>query len=280
MKIKVILTGGTVGSEKTNGVVSNNPNSNIALQWKEKFNSKINFEVIQLYSILSENIKTDNLELLLKEVQKDYSDYNGIIITHGSDTLSYTSAFVSIYCSEYKIPVVLTGADKVLSDSTSNGYSNFTKSVELIMDKRIGVWTVFDNIYKADSVMEADYCTDKFIQGNSPFEKAKPNKNIAFKNKVIIIKMYPFADYSLLKFSDDIKACLIIGYHSGTADEDAVKILLDKCNKQKIPLYLQGINKECAVYSSSNNLEKLGVNLIYNSTPEYSFASLMLKINR
>ena len=34
MKIKVILTGGTVGSEKVNGVVKNNKDSNIASMWK------------------------------------------------------------------------------------------------------------------------------------------------------------------------------------------------------------------------------------------------------
>ena len=44
MKIKVILTGGTVGSEKVNGVVKNNKDSNIASMWKEKFNSNIDFD--------------------------------------------------------------------------------------------------------------------------------------------------------------------------------------------------------------------------------------------
>ena len=88
MKIKVILTGGTVGSEKVNGVVKNNKDSNIALMWKEMFNSNIDFEVVNLYSILSENIKTENIEMLFAELRKDYSDYKGIIITHGSDTLS------------------------------------------------------------------------------------------------------------------------------------------------------------------------------------------------
>ena len=96
MKIKVILTGGTVGSEKVNGIVKNNKDSNIASMWKEKFNSNIDFDVVNLYSILSENIKIKNIEMLFAELIKDYSDYKGIIITHGSDTLSYTSAFVSI----------------------------------------------------------------------------------------------------------------------------------------------------------------------------------------
>ena len=69
MKIKVILTGGTVGSEKVNDVVKNNKDSNIASMWKEKFNSNIDFDVVNLYSILSENIKIKNIvttrELLL-----------------------------------------------------------------------------------------------------------------------------------------------------------------------------------------------------------------------
>lgn len=279
MKIKVILTGGTVGSEKVNGVVKNNKDSNIASMWKEKFNSNIDFDVVNLYSILSENIKTENIEMLFAELRKDYSDYKGIIITHGSDTLSYTSAFVSIFCKDYKIPVVLTGADKVLSDPTSNGYSNFTTSVELIMDNRVGVWTVFDSIFSADTVMEADYFSDKFRTGNSPLTVTKCSKNITFNNKVAIIKMYPFIDFGMINFTDNIKACLLIGYHSGTADENAVDTLLSKCKEKNIPLYLQGLNKESALYDSSNNLQDKGVNLVYNSTPEYAYATLMINVN-
>ena len=227
MKIKVILTGGTVGSEKVNGVVKNNKDSNIALMWKEKFNSNIDFEVVNLYSILSENIKTENIEMLFAELRKDYSDYKGIIITHGSDTLSYTSAFVSIFCKDYKIPVVLTGADKVLSDPTSNGYSNFTTSVELIMDNRVGVWTVFDSIFSADSVMEADYFSDKFRSGNSPLTVTKCSKNITFNNKVAIIKMYPFIDFSMI---NDVYYYIYIENNNIYVQFDTVKMkeLIDK----------------------------------------------------
>ena len=73
MKIKVILTGGTVGSEKVNGVVKNNKDSNIASMWKEKFNSNIDFDVVNLYSILSENIKNKIDEETSKLVQEAYS---------------------------------------------------------------------------------------------------------------------------------------------------------------------------------------------------------------
>ena len=64
-----------------------------------------------------------------------------------------------------------------------------------------------------------------------------------------------------------------------TADENAVDILLSKCKEKNIPLYLQGLNKESALYDSSNNLQDKGVNLVYNSTPEYAYATLMIKVN-
>ena len=62
MKIKVILTGGTVGSEKVNGVVKNNKDSNIALMWKEKFNSNI--------VVVSNSKDYDNLKMIEKRVSK------------------------------------------------------------------------------------------------------------------------------------------------------------------------------------------------------------------
>lgn len=91
--------------------------------------------------------------------------------------------------------------------------------------------------------------------------------------------MYPFIDFGMVNFTDNIKACLLIGYHSGTADENAVDILLSKCKEKNIPLYLQGLNKESALYDSSNNLQEKGVSLVYNSTPEYAYATLMIKVN-
>lgn len=48
--------------------------------WKEKFNSNIDFDVVNLYSILSENIKIKNIEMLFAELIKDYSDYKELLL--------------------------------------------------------------------------------------------------------------------------------------------------------------------------------------------------------
>ncbi len=60
--------------------------------------------------------------------------------------------------------------------------------------------------------------------------------------------MYHFIEFGMINFTDNIKACLLIGYHSGTSDENAVDTLLSKCKEKNIPLYLQGLNKrKCLV---------------------------------
>ena len=280
MKIKVIMTGGTVGSEEKNGVISNDKNKDVVAHWKEKSQSDIEFTKAYPYSILSENICIENWEMLLQELKKDITGYSGIIITHGSDTLSYTSAMVSIFCRDFKIPVVLTGANKVLSHPDSNGISNFEKAVDIIKGNKTGVWTVFDGIYPANCIMEANCFTDKFSLGECSGKYPKFNFDIKFKNKVMIIKEYPFADYSAVDLKNDVKAVLLVGYHSGTANENSVKVLAKKCRDKGISLYLQGSSSKSGIYSSTYNLKKSGVIPLYDMTAEYAFAFLMFEINK
>ncbi|MGN0459397.1 MAG: asparaginase domain-containing protein [Ruminococcus sp.] len=280
MKIKVIMTGGTVGSEEKDGVICNEKNKDVVALWQDKSNSNIAFTKVYPYSILSENICIENWEMLMQEISKDKAGYSGIIITHGSDTLSYTSAMVSIFCKEYKIPVVLTGANKILSDPESNGISNFEKAVEIVRENRTGVWTVFDGIYPANCIMEANCFTDKFSLGQCSDRYPKINSEIKFKNKVMIIKEYPFADYSTFDLSNEVKAVLLVGYHSGTANENSVKTLAEKCRNKGISLYLQGLSSKSGVYSSTDNLLKSGVTPLYDMTVEYAFAYLMFEVNR
>ena len=280
MKIKVIMTGGTVGSEEKDGVISNEKNKDVVALWQNKGDNDIKFVKVYPYSILSENISICHWELLLQELRKDTTGYSGIIITHGSDTLSYTSAMVSIFCKDFSIPVVLTGANKVLSDPTSNGIYNFGKSVEIVKENKKGVWTVFDGIYPANCIMEANCFTDKFSLGECPDKYPDGDFVTKFKNKVMIVKEYPFADYSAVDLANDVKAVLLVGYHSGTANENSVRVLAQKCRDKGISLYLQGGSSKSGIYSSTYNLIKSGVTPLYDMTAEYAFAFLMFEINK
>ena len=71
--------------------------------------------------------------------------YDGLIITHGSDTLSYSSAFLGLCLCGLDIPVALTAADLVPDDPRSNAVENLRACVEVIEKFRRGVFTVYKN---------------------------------------------------------------------------------------------------------------------------------------
>jgi L-asparaginase len=118
-----------------------------------------------------------NKETALEDNMKEYSRieakrefaYDGIIVTHGSDTLSYTAAFLSVAFSWIPIPLVLTAADYPLSNPHSNGMKNFTDAVDFIRKKHHpGVFAVWQNktgganLYHASQLLEAGTGNDCF----------------------------------------------------------------------------------------------------------------------
>ena len=157
-KICVLLTGGTICSlpNDNDKNTSNAAKTSIMLTkfFKEEsgspFQGKVDFDIVSLRrDILSENM-TMNIWLEIIQIFRTdilTGNYKGVIILHGTDTLAYTSSFLSMVLSGIKIPVCLVSAqlglgvylDKAkkkewVKNEKTNGYANFCASVELIMN--------------------------------------------------------------------------------------------------------------------------------------------------
>ena len=111
MKLLVILTGGTIGSGFCEEFISLNENSKNVLL--DGYNH-LQIDTVQPYTILSEQLKAEYINLLIKCVGENLNkDYDGIIITHGTDTLQYTASALSCIYSNTSIPVVLVSSNYV-----------------------------------------------------------------------------------------------------------------------------------------------------------------------
>ena len=154
--ILVILTGGTIGSCIKNGSIDidNSSKCMVVEKYKELYEKGLKctkpnhtaqnndsdtdvtdrFEVRESFSILSENSTVSYLNALLTEVANiDQSKYNGIIITHGSDTIPYTSALLgSVLKGRLEIPLVVVGTMLPLGVPGSDGVYNFASGVGII----------------------------------------------------------------------------------------------------------------------------------------------------
>ena len=77
----------------------------------------------------------------------DTALYSGVILTHGSDTLAYTSALLGMYFRHFDIPLFIIASNKPIGEKGSNGLFNFTSAVGLIKGgKYKGVFTLYERV--------------------------------------------------------------------------------------------------------------------------------------
>ena len=154
MNIFTILTGGTIGSKINNdGFIANG--SETAYRIIEMYNKKYSesgctFTTQEPYNILSENITADNILHLADTVRSavNTKKYDGIIITHGTDTLQYSAALLSYMLGDAKLPIVLVSSAYILDDDRANGLINFNAAVNFIKSKTgTGVYVSYRNEY-------------------------------------------------------------------------------------------------------------------------------------
>ena len=309
LKILVILTGGTIGSTIENNLINTTRKTSYRIieMYNEKYKDDINFEVVQPINILSENLVKDQWEVLGKYLLSiDLVNYDGVIITHGSDTLAYSSAFIGILMEKTSKPITITASNKVLDDKNSNGMDNFRGCVQIIKSGIKGVYTVYrDNnnrviVYNSTRLREADLYSDEFSSWGDVFGeiyndslKITQNNlnlynsgidvnlnNILNMKNVLMIRPYPSMNYDCFNLKN-VDAVVHIFYHSSTActfgDNTSIINFILKCNDMGIKIYgcCDKVNFGIK-YASSGKFFDNNIVILNNISPEEAYVRATL----
>ncbi len=319
-KILVVLTGGTIGSTVEGGdvdVTERSPYKLLKL-YQGKYGEGDEFEVINPFTALSENMGLGLWGLLCRTMWDIlYEDYEGVILAHGSDTLSYTSALLGILLCHVPVPVVLVASNRPLGEEGSNGLDNFRSAVELIHTHLLkGVYTVYqdnkgqDNVYLSTRITEADSYLDQFgcfggcvlgrmEDGKFLYHSAEVNPPLSklgqerpkfakscppFEKNILIIKPYPGLDYRSVDLSVRPAAVLHLLYHSATActarGDGSVLDLMERCRLEGIPFYAaSGKQPGGRAYVTGRAMMEKGAFLLSNISKEAAYAKLLLLYN-
>ena len=302
--ITYILTGGTIGSTVGEDGVAR-PDADVSgLFYKD---AKIRVP----YTILSENLDAKHLNLLIEETADSIREdgCEGIIITHGSDTLQYSAALLDIVFGGADIPVVLVAANYVLADPRSNGKANLYFAQRFIKEKRgRGVFVCYKNpgeevkIHSGRKLMPHEAFSDmirsvgdrilgyyndsedmfsaEYMQVGSADEKEHCDGNIPHLDEEpgSVLKIEPFPGMSYPEIGAGVKAILLGSYHSGTiAVNDSLKAFTDKAARRGITVWLCGISRNGTEYETISCYERLGIHPIYDVSPIYAYCMLWLK---
>ena len=141
--ILLLTTGGTIGSVPgPDGPIGHLSPDELLPHWggaPEAYTVTWK-EIFQQDSV---NVQPAQWQQLAREIFSHYAAYDGIVVTHGTDTLAYTSSMLSFMLQNPPIPVVITGAQIPLVSPLSDGVSNLRCALAMAASGTPGVFVAF-----------------------------------------------------------------------------------------------------------------------------------------
>ena len=298
MNIRIIFTGGTIGSAEKDNIISTDSKAAYTLleKYRKEYDAAdVSFETSEPLRMLSENLSASEINLIIKSVREAVTeDTDGIIVTHGTDTIQYTAAALSLILDSINIPVMLVSSAYPLDDERQNGTDNFAAAVEFIKEKAgCGVFVPYrnkengpvmihdalmlmshhettDSLFSLDDEYYACYMKDhNEIILNAGFHKAEMSEHekpadIGYSDDpgILVVAPYPGCSYEFGELTG-YKYVLFRPYHSATLDTANEKFVsfCRKATEAGLKLYLSGCSRS-TMYESTLTYRSLGIEIL------------------
>jgi len=144
-RMLLITTGGTIASVPTGeGLAPDSTNSLIRDALGLVAAADYEVDVFPLFSIDSSNMQPEEWKKIAECVAQKRRGYDGIVITHGTDTMGYTASALTYMLQGIDMPVVLTGSQLPIAHPLSDGYENLRCAFAMAASGVPGVFVAFD----------------------------------------------------------------------------------------------------------------------------------------
>ncbi len=143
-KILLIATGGTIASGYTEEGLSPKIGAGELLRYVEEHRKFCQVDVVQPFSLDSTNIYAKHWLELAELIEKYYPEYDGFVVSHGTDTMAFTAAALSYLVQSSRKPIVITGSQKPIDLPVTDARTNLLDSLLYASQERAhGVSIVF-----------------------------------------------------------------------------------------------------------------------------------------
>ena len=307
MDILIIFTGGTIGSEVKDGYICVNTTGIQAFLSSTDFSSKnINIHTENPYTILSETLNGTHIARLVSFINDNISSYDGIIVTHGTDTLQYTAAALGYAFSDTDIPIILVSSNYVLNDPRANGMDNLSYAIDYICNNgKPGIYASYRNtghdkkLYNALCLLPHQIYDDSLYELENSKHDTLPDPGVMNRaclkleehSPVLWLRAYPGMHFPSLLTDTSIstvsgshtagyaiyKYVLLDSYHSGTIDTSSheLKTFSAVAKQLGIGIFLIGLDSEIT-YETTKSYTDLGINILPRISPAAAYMKLWI----
>ena len=141
--ILLLTTGGTIACAP--GSEGLEPQKGQILERElERLRSFYDITVKDIICLDSSNITPEQWQLIARSVFENKDRFDGIVISHGTDTMAYTASAVTFMLPNISVPVVFTGSQLPLTELLSDGPANLRTAFAMAASETPGVFLAFD----------------------------------------------------------------------------------------------------------------------------------------
>ncbi|MDO4170056.1 MAG: asparaginase [Lachnospiraceae bacterium] len=142
-KILLLSTGGTIASIQTeHGLMPGHSADNL-LSYVPNLNALCEIEYKEIINLDSTNLQPENWIQMAKTIALEQNHYDGIVITHGTDTMAYSASALSFMLQNIKKPIILTGSQLSITEQTTDAIQNLYDAFCTAVSGIPGVYIVF-----------------------------------------------------------------------------------------------------------------------------------------
>ena len=142
-KILLLTTGGTIASVPgSDGLEPHR--SGVMERELQQLRTYYDISVRDVMCLDSSNIRPEEWQLIAREIFGNRAGFDGIVVSHGTDTMAYTASAVTYMLPDIDLPVVFTGSQLPLADMLSDGPDNLRTAFAMAASGHPGVFLAFD----------------------------------------------------------------------------------------------------------------------------------------
>jgi L-asparaginase len=311
--ILIIYTGGTIGMRRDeNGTLVPFDFNTIEQEFPAVRNLNVDISVYKMEAIDSSNVTPARWSELAHIIADNYSDYDGFVILHGTDTMSYTASALSYMLENLSKPVIFTGSQIPMGILRTDGRENLITAIEIAaaMDEKGRALVPEVALYFQNRLFRANRTSKHSAEALNAFESRnlaplaevgvniKYNNSVIYKSapyfeplhisdrlddRVIVVKLFPGLSQESFKAMlsiEGVRGVVLETYGTGNAPtaEWFIDVLRDAISRGVAIVNItqcHGGAVAMHLYETGKKLQEIGVISGFDMTTEAAVTKLM-----
>lgn len=282
-KICLLATGGTIACVQTDKGFVPGLSGNDLIDAIPQLAEIGGVDVRQIMNIDSSDMQVADWRTIARAVNRAAESYDGIVITHGTDTMCYTASALSFMLANLTVPVVLTGAQTPMMEDGSDAPANLLDACLTAAQGKAGVSIVFNHkiIHGCRAFKMYSKNADAYVSRNFPYLGRVEGRQVIWEHEakiqtgeqdlftglssnVMLLKLMPSSSASLLDYiaEDAYSGVIIEGFGTGgisnlnrgmadgirhlTCDLGIPVVMISQCPYDGVNLAVYGIGDQAA----------------------------------